>query len=108
MLVGDRRNYLTVLLVLDPERLEALAKEHSADVKNIVPNESPFVRKALQTVVDDVNSRLARVETVKKFYVLPRPLAIEHGELTPTLKIKRAVVYKVWADVIEAMYAEKS
>jgi long-chain acyl-CoA synthetase len=106
VLVGDRRNYLTVLLVLDPERLDALAREHNADVKNLVPNDSPFVRKALQTVVDDVNSRLARVETVKKFYVLPRPLAIEQGELTPTLKIKRSVVYKRYASEIEAMYAD--
>jgi len=104
VLIGDRRPYLTALLVLDPERLAALAKEHGADPTELDANAAPFVRDAVQKIVDAVNERYARVETVKKFHVLPRPLTIEGGELTPTMKVKRPVVQKRYADAIEAMY----
>jgi len=53
-----------------------------------------------------VNGSLARVEQVKKLAVLPRPLSIEGGELTPTMKVKRAKVYAHFANEIEAMYAD--
>jgi long-chain acyl-CoA synthetase len=54
--------------------------------------------------VDQVNSHFARVETVKKFQVLSRPFSVDTGELTPTLKVKRRVVYERYAQEIEAMY----
>ncbi len=60
----------------------------------------------LQKLIDDVNSHVARVEQIKKFEVLGRPFTIENGELTPTLKIKRSVVYDHFADTIETMYRE--
>jgi long-chain acyl-CoA synthetase len=56
--------------------------------------------------VDEVNRRFARVETVRKFRILPRNFTLEDGELTPTLKIKRRVVAERWAEVIEEMYAD--
>jgi long-chain acyl-CoA synthetase len=110
VVIGDRRPYLTALLVLRAEGLARWAKEHGRDPAEAAKtaHDDPAVRAELQRAVDDVNSRLARVETIKRFTVLPRPLDIEHGELTPTLKIKRAVVYKVWSDAIEAMYAERA
>ena len=70
------------------------------------PNAAPYVRKTLEAVVEEVNARYARVEAVKKFYVLPKPLTIEGGELTPTMKVKRPVVYKRFAAEIEALYTE--
>jgi len=110
VVIGDRRPYLTALLVLRPEGLARWAKAHDRDAAELAKtaHDDAGVRAELQAAVDDVNSRLARVETIKRFTVLPRPLDIEHGELTPTLKIKRAIVYKVWNESIEAMYAEKA
>jgi long-chain acyl-CoA synthetase len=58
----------------------------------------------VQSAVDEINSHLAQVESIKRFTILPRPLTIEHGELTPTLKVKRRVVNQNFADQIEAMY----
>ena len=108
VVIGDRRPYLTALLVLRPEGLARWAKANGRDAAALAAHDDAAVRAELQRAVDDVNSRLARVETIKRFTVLPRPLDIEHGELTPTLKIKRAIVYKLWSETIEAMYAEKS
>ncbi len=106
VLVGDRRPYLTALIVLDPERLAALAKHHGADTAPADPNGTDYVRRAIDAVVDEVNSHYARVESVKKYYVLPKPLSIEGGELTPTLKVKRNVVYARFAAEIDALYAD--
>ncbi len=106
VLIGDRRPYLTALLVLDPERLAALAREHGDGAAPGDPNGAPYVRKALDAAVGEVNARYARVEAVKKFYVLPKPLSIEGGELTPTMKVKRPVVCARYAAEIDALYAE--
>lgn len=87
--VGDRRRFLSALLVLDPERAQALGDEAPAEV---------------QRIVDLVNERLSQVEHVRKFVVLPRALTLEHGELTPTMKVRRAKVATNWAKEIESMY----
>jgi long-chain acyl-CoA synthetase len=60
----------------------------------------------LQQAIDAVNANFARVEQVKKFAVLARPLSIEAGELTPTLKVKRNKVAEHFAPEIEALYVE--
>ncbi len=96
VVIGDRRKYLTALLVLDEAALAGRGGDAAA----------PAVRAELQQAVDHANAALARVEQIKKFTVLPRPFSIEAGELTPTLKIKRAVVSERYADEIAAMYAE--
>jgi long-chain acyl-CoA synthetase len=92
VVVGDRRKYLTALLILAPGEAAKL------------PPGGGEVRIELQRIVDEVNGRFARVETVKRFHVLPRPFSIEAGELTPTLKVKRRVVYERYAREIDAMY----
>lgn len=58
----------------------------------------------MQAAVDEANRGLAPVRQVKKFTILQQPLSIEHGELTPTLKVKRRVVREHFAAEIEAMY----
>jgi len=100
VLVGDRRKYLTALLILDQEALDRFAREKGAPASA----DAPAVQAELARIVDAVNSQLARVETVKKFTVLPRPFSIDGGELTPTLKVKRKVVHEKYAREIEAMY----
>jgi long-chain acyl-CoA synthetase len=98
VVIGDRRKYLTALLTLDEEA----ARKYAED--GIAPHESEWIRRRLQSVVDEVNRDLARVEQIKRFTVLPRPFSIEDGELTPTLKIKRNVVAKNFAREIDKMY----
>jgi long-chain acyl-CoA synthetase len=102
---GDRRPYLTALLTLDPDELVALAKKvgAAADDPGALASH-PAVRSELQTAVDGVNATLARIEQVKKFTVLERDLSQEHEELTPTLKVKRNIVYERYADVFTALY----
>ncbi|MFT3766883.1 MAG: long-chain fatty acid--CoA ligase [Minicystis sp.] len=101
VVVGDRRKYLTVLLILDADALVRFAKEKGFRAAT----EAPEVRAEIQRLVDEVNATLARVETVKKFTILPQPFSIDGGELTPTLKVKRKVVYDKYAREIDAMYA---
>jgi long-chain acyl-CoA synthetase len=90
VVVGDRRKYLTALLILDPEASKGL--------------DGAAVQVQVSGILEDVNKHFARVETVKKFHVLPQPFAIDTGELTPTLKVKRRVVYERYAREIDAMY----
>ena len=63
------------------------------------------VRALVQEELDRANAHYAQVEQIKKFAILDRDLTIEDGELTPTLKVKRAVVNERFADLFEAMYA---
>jgi long-chain acyl-CoA synthetase len=105
VVIGDRRKFLTALITLDPDAAARFAAERGLDGRST--QELPEVREAVQRAVDEVNSHLAQVETVKKFSILPRSFSVEDGELTPTLKIKRRVVNQNFAHEIEAMYVEQ-
>jgi long-chain acyl-CoA synthetase len=104
VVIGDRRKYLTALVTLDPEALEAFGRTHGLGPAEL--HQHPSVRASIQATVDEINKDLARVETIKRFTILSRALSIESGELTPTLKVKRKVVSEHFASEIEAMYAE--
>ncbi len=105
---GDRRPYLTALLTLDPDEAGALAEHVGASSKDPAAlAKDPAVRAELQNVVDEVNAKFARIEQVKKFTVLERDLSQEEEELTPTLKVKRNVVYERYEDVFTEMYEER-
>ena len=71
---------------------------------NLLRYEAAF--RVDRQAIDELNRDLARVETVKKFAIVPRPFSIEHGELTPTLKVKRKHVSENFSEQIEAMYRE--
>jgi long-chain acyl-CoA synthetase len=105
VVVGDRRPYLIALVTLDPEEAAAYAKEHGLpeDPEQLASN--PEVRKAIEAHVEEINRKFARVEQVKKIDILPQDLSQEGGELTPTLKVKRAVVASKYEPQIEALYA---
>ncbi|RMH43527.1 MAG: long-chain fatty acid--CoA ligase [Deltaproteobacteria bacterium] len=104
VVIGDQRKYLTALVTLDEEAARRFCDERGL---NSVPlHEQPAIRAEIQSVVDAMNRDLAKVETIKKFAILPRNLTVDDGELTPTLKVKRRIVNKNWADVIESLYAE--
>jgi long-chain acyl-CoA synthetase len=95
VVVGDRRPYLVALVTLDEE-----------EVAKLEPGADP--RRLIGEHVDRVNEKFARVEQVKKFAILPRDLSQEGGELTPTLKVKRAVVADKYADEVERLYGDSS
>ena len=103
VVIGDRRKYLTAVLTLDPDAAKKFCEE-----RGVVdpPHRAAAVRDEVQRAVDQVNTTLAKVETIKKFALLPRAFTVETGELTPSLKVKRRVVAKNFSDEIEAMYVE--
>ncbi|HXV04497.1 MAG TPA: long-chain fatty acid--CoA ligase [Solirubrobacterales bacterium] len=105
VVIGDRRPYLVALVTLDPEEAVAYAKEHGLPEDPERLASDPGVREAIEAHLDKVNEKFARVEQVKKVAILHHDLSQESGELTPTLKVKRAVVAAKHADEIEQLYA---
>jgi long-chain acyl-CoA synthetase len=102
---GDRRPYLTALVTLDPEAIASYATEHNLGTTDVAElSKRPEVKELVQKVLDGVNEKVARVEQVKKFEILPHDLTQETGELTPTLKVKRRVVYEKYAGEFSALY----
>jgi long-chain acyl-CoA synthetase len=104
VVVGERRRYLTALLTLDPEAVRRLGDGPGAGAGG--PQVAPAVLERLEAAMDETNRRLARVEQIRKFRVLPAALTIEAGELTPTMKVRRQVVYERYAPLIDEMYAD--
>ncbi len=105
VVVGDRKPYLVALVTLDPEDAVAYAGEHNLPEDPAQLAKSPEVLKAIEAHVAAINEKFARVEQVKKVAILPHDLSQESGELTPTLKVKRAVVADKHQQEIEALYA---
>jgi long-chain acyl-CoA synthetase len=105
VVVGDRRPYLVALVTLDPEEVVKYAKEKGLPEDPEALASDAGVRAALEAHIDEINKRFARVEQVKKVAILPRDLSQEGGELTPTMKVKRAVVADKYEGEIEKLYA---
>ncbi len=102
---GDRRPYLVCMLVLDPDEAPKLAEQLGIDSEITSMAQDQRVRAVLQADVDATNARFARIEQVKRFGVLDHDLTQANGELTPTLKVKRAVVYERYADFFDGLYS---
>jgi long-chain acyl-CoA synthetase len=104
---GAGHNYATALVTLDPDAITAwaatvgLAGRSYAEIVT-----SPEARALVQGYVDQLNSRLNRWETIKKFTVLDKDLTIEGGDLTPSMKLRRRAVTQKHLSDIDAMYAE--
>jgi long-chain acyl-CoA synthetase len=102
---GAERNYCVALIALDPDGIADWASHRGIDKSYAELVASDEVREMLQGCVDDLNKRLNRWETIKKFAVLDHDLTIESGELTPSMKVKRKVVEDNNRETIEALYA---
>ena len=104
--IGDGRKYVSALSVPDFEELGIWAAKHKIKFRN---NEElvndPKVHAMLEKLINEYQKNLASYEQIKRFVLLPRPFTMESGELTNTLKIRRAVVNKRYAKLIDAMYA---
>jgi long-chain acyl-CoA synthetase len=105
VVVGDRRPYLVALVTLDPEEASAYANEHGLLDDPAALASNADVKASIEAHVEEINKKFARVEQVKKISILPHDLSQESGELTPTLKVKRAVVAQKHEDAIEGLYA---
>jgi long-chain acyl-CoA synthetase len=105
VVVGDRRPYLVALVTLDPEEAVAYAKENGLPEDPEQLATSTQVRESIEAHLAKINEKFARVEQVKKIAILRHDLSQENGELTPTLKVKRAVVAERHAAEIEKLYA---
>jgi len=104
--IGDGRKYVSALIVPDFEELERYATKHKIQYKNreeLVNNSK--IHDMMEKLINEYQKDLASYEQIKRFVLLPRPFTMESGELTNTLKIKRAVVNKRYAKLIDAMYA---
>ncbi|RUP25106.1 MAG: long-chain fatty acid--CoA ligase, partial [Curvibacter sp.] len=105
VVIGDRRPYLSVIIMIDQENVEKYAQDHDVPFSNYASlTRAPEVQQLIQDVIDQVNTRFARVEQIKKFFLLDTQLSAEDEELTPTMKLKRQLVQKKYAERIEAMY----
>jgi long-chain acyl-CoA synthetase len=104
VMYGDRKPYPVALITLDPEEILPWAKERGLpeDLAALAENEQ--VQEMVQKELDRANSNYAQVEQVKRFAIIDHDLSIDTGELTPTLKVKRNVVYERYHDLFEGMY----
>ncbi len=104
VMYGDRKPYPVAVVTLDPEEILPWAKEQGLpeDLGELAAEER--VQELVQKELDRANAGYAQVEQIKKFKILDHDLSIDTGELTPTLKVKRNVVYDRYGDVFESMY----
>ena len=104
VVIGDRRPYLVALVTLDPEEAATYAKQHGLpdDPEALASNEQ--VKADIDAHVEQINQKFARVEQVKKIRILPHDLSQTGGELTPTMKVKRAAVASKYENEIDELY----
>ena len=101
---ADRRPYPVALITLDPEEIVHFAREHELPEDPRSLHDHPKVVELIQAELDRVNENYARVEQIKRFFILDHDLSQETGELTPTLKVKRNVVNELYAEDFERLY----
>ncbi len=105
VVVGDRRPYLTCLVMIDHDNVTKFAQDNDVPFTNYTSLcHTEAVRDLIGEEIERVNSKFARVETIKKFRLIDQLLDPEDDELTPTQKLKRKVVHEKYADLIGDMY----
>jgi long-chain acyl-CoA synthetase len=105
VVIGDRRPYLVALLTLDADAMATWCEERGKSCELEALAWDPDVHDEVRRIVERVNSQLSHVESIRKWRILPRDFTIAAGEITPTLKVKRAVIEERYADVISELYA---
>lgn len=105
VVIGDRRAYLTAIVMIEQENVEKYAQDHDIPFSNYASlTRASEVLALIHAEIDKVNKKFARVEQIKKFFLLETQLGAEDEELTPTMKLKRKLVQTKYAQSIEAMY----
>jgi long-chain acyl-CoA synthetase len=101
---GDKRQYLVAMVTLDRDESATLARRLGIESDPATIANDPRVHAEIQREVDRVNRKFARIEQIKRFAILDHDLTQAGGELTPTLKVKRSVVYDKYADLFARLY----
>jgi len=105
VVIGDKRAFLTAIVMIDQENVERYAQERDIPFSNYASlTRAAEIQALIESEIDKVNKQFARVEQIKKFFLLDRQLTAEDEELTPTMKLKRKLVQAKYAEQIEAMY----
>jgi long-chain acyl-CoA synthetase len=106
VVIGDKRNYLTCLIMIDHDNVVKFAQDHNVPFTNYASLcRATEVQELIGKEVEAVNKKFARVETIKKFRLIDQLLTAEDEELTPTMKLKRGLVEKKYGELISNMYA---
>jgi long-chain acyl-CoA synthetase len=107
--LGDGRNYVTALVQIELDTVGDWASRKKIPYTSYEDLAArPEVRELMETEIAAANARLARVETIRRFEILPRALNQDEGELTPTQKVRRKVVMERYAELIEGLYRRKA
>lgn len=105
VVIGDKRPYLTAIVMIEQENVEKFAQDNDVPFSNYLSlTRAPEVYSLIQEEIEKVNKKFARVEQIKKFWLLENQLTTEDEELTPTMKLKRKLVEKKYSAQIDAMY----
>lgn len=107
VVIGERRKYLSALIVLDEDNVVKYAQDHKvpySTYSELAGNSA--INHLIENEIKEVNRHTARVENVRKFRILPKRLYQEDGEVTPTMKVKRAFINTMYQDLIEEMYRD--
>lgn len=105
VVVGDGRKYLTCLVMIDQEHVARHAQEHQVPYTDFASlTRAPEVVALIRSEIERVNPQLARVEQIKDFRIIGELLTAEDEELTPTMKLKRKVIARKYAALIDSMY----
>ncbi len=105
VVIGDKRPYLTAIVMIDQDNVERYAQDRDIPFGNYSSlTRAPEIQELIQADIDRVNQKFARVEQIKKFFLLETRLTAEDEELTPTMKLKRKLVEKKYAERIDALY----
>ncbi|MBP1678393.1 MAG: Long-chain acyl-CoA synthetase, partial [Bacteroidetes bacterium] len=105
MLIGDRRMYLTALIVPDFDALKEYADSNGLPYRdNVELAKHPKVNSLIETEINHIQRDLANFERVRRFTLLDRQFTIEDGELTPTQKVRRKAIEERYSSIIDGMY----
>jgi len=103
--IGDRRPYVTALIVLDDEVAPQWAVAHGVTATGLAAlAEDPIVRAEIQAAIDAANEKLSRPEQVKAYRIMASSWTPESGELTPTLKLRRRIIIDRHTQTIDSLY----
>jgi len=105
VVVGDGRKYLVALILIDEDNVTKFAQDNRIPFTTFADlTKNPEIQKLIDLEVSKVNKTLSRVETIKRFALLPRRFYEEDGDVTPTKKVKRSFVEKRYSDLITSLY----
>lgn len=107
VVIGDGRKYLVALILIDEDNVTKYAQDQRVPFTTFTDlTQNPDIKKLIESEVSKVNKDLARVETIKKFALLPRRFYEEDGDVTPTKKVKRRALEKRYGEMIESLYQD--